>query len=195
MALFDKPDLEKLKRERNYARLIDWAYYTKDPALSRKARELVAADPYDLAQYLYETVEWTKKNSGHSGRRLPRRGISLLRQVSGMAVSIGEPMLAPLADSLRVYGEYGDPELKTKLLYLSVVFDIFMRMGSLSRSTLKALTRDKDPEVSKQAKATLTDLPDEEPEYDEWDEWEDEDAEDDDEDDGEGDVGVRGGDR
>jgi hypothetical protein len=195
MALFDKPDLEKLKRERNYARLIDWANYTKDPALSRKARELVAADPYDLAQYLYETVEWTKKNSGHSGRRLPRRGISLLRQVSGMAVSIGEPMLAPLADSLRVYGEYGDPELKTKLLYLSVVFDIFMRMGSLSRSTLKALTRDKDPEVSKQAKATLTDLPDEEPEYDEWDEWEDEDAEDDDEDDGEGDVGVRGGDR
>lgn len=187
MALFDKPDLEKLKREHNYARLIDWANYSKDPTLSREARRLVASDPYELTEYLYETVQWTRKNSGHGGRRLPRRGMNLIRQVSTMAVSLGEPMLSPLAESLRLYPQYGDPDLKTRLLYYSVVFDVFLRMGALSRDVLKALTREKDPDIVKQAKATLNDLPEDEPEFDDWDDWDDdEDVEDDDEDDEDG---------
>jgi hypothetical protein len=181
MALFDKPDLEKLKSEHKYARLIDWANYTKDPALSREARRVLSADPDGLAEYIYETVYWTRRNSGHSGRRLPRRGMNLIRQASGIAVSIGEPMLAPLAGSLRVYDQFGDPDLKTRLLYYSVVFDILHRMGGIARETLESLKRDKDPDISKQAKATLADLPEEEPEWDEWDDWDD-DADDDDDD-------------
>ena len=195
MALFDKPDLQKLKDQRSYARLIDWANYTKDPAVSREARELVEADPADLAEYIYETVYWTRRNSGHSGRRLPRRGINLIRQASGMAASIGEPMLAPLADSLRVYDQFGDPDIKTRLLYYNVVFDIFLRMGSLARTTLESLTRDKDADIARLAKDTLADLPDDEPEWDEWDDWDDRDEdegyEDEDEDDEEADEKDR----
>jgi hypothetical protein len=173
MALFDKPDLEKLKQEHKYARLIDWANYQKDPAVRRQARQIIEADPAGLAEYLYETVYWTRRNSGHNGRRLPRRGISLIRQATGMAVAVGEPMLEPLAESLRVYAQYGDPDLKTMLLYYSVVFDVLHRMGTVARTTLLSLEREKDPEIKKHARQALKDLPDEEPQWDEWDDWED----------------------
>ena len=178
MALFDKPDLQKLKEQRKYARLIDWANYTKDPALSRAAREVIESDPADLAEYIYETVYWTRRNSGHSGRRLPRRGINLIRQASAMAVAIGEPMLAPLADSLRVYDQFGDADIKTRLLYYNVVFDILLRMGGLARATLERLAREKDADLSKLAADTLKNLPDDEPDWDEWDDWDDEDDDD-----------------
>lgn len=177
MALFEKPDLDKLKQKRNYSRLIDWANYTKDPGVSRRAKQILESDPYGLAEYLYETTEWTKKNSGHSGRRLPRRGVALLRQVSGMSVSIGQPMLRPLAESLSAYSKYGDPDIKTKLLYLAVVFDIFQRMGGIARETVKALTRDADSDVSKLARQCLKDFPEDvdEDEDDQWDDWDDDD--------------------
>ena len=178
------PDLEKLKKlkeQRNYARLIDWANYGKDPVTSRAARALIAEDPYDLAEYLYETTEWTRKNSGHSGRRLPRRGVALLRQVTGMAVVIGEPMLRPLVDSVRAYDKFGDPDIKTKLLYFSVVFDTLTRMGGIARADLEAFTKDKDADISKLARQALKDLPEDVEEEEEWDEWDD-DEEDDDED-------------
>jgi hypothetical protein len=178
MALFDKPDLEKLKREHKYARLIDWADYTKDPALSRQARRVLESDPDGLAEYIYETVYWTRRNSGHSGRRLPRRGMNLIRQASGMAASIGEPMLAPLAGSLRVYDQFGDPDIKTRLLYYSVVFDIFLRMGGVARETLVSLAREKDADIRKQARDTLADLPEVESVWDEWDDWEDDEDDD-----------------
>ena len=187
MALFDKPDLQKLKEQRQYARLIDWANFTKDPAVSRAARELVESDPADLAEYIYETVYWTRRNSGHSGRRLPRRGMNLIRQASDMAVSIGEPILAPLADSVRVYDQFGDPDIKTRLLYYHVVFDILLRMGAPARAALESLTREKDADVRKLAKEALENLPEDEPEWDEWDDWDDdlEDDEDDEADDDE----------
>jgi hypothetical protein len=175
------PDLDKLRKlkdQRNYARLIDWANYTKDPVTSRQAKALIAEDPYDLAEYLYETVQWTRKNSGHSGRRLPRRGINLLRQITGMAVTLGEPMLVPLADSVRAYPEYGDPDIKTKLLYYSVVFDTLTRMGGIARQDLEALSKEKDPDVRKLARQALKDLPDDEEDEEEWDEWDDDDEED-----------------
>jgi hypothetical protein len=178
------PDLEKLKKlkeQRNYARLIDWANYTKDPITSRQARDIIAQDPYDLAEYLYETTEWTKKNSGHSGRRLPRRGVALLRQVTGMAVVIGEPMLRPLADSVRAYDKFGDPDIKTRLLYFSIVFDTLTRMGGIARVDLEALAKEKDADISKLARQALKDLPeDEDDEEDEWDEWDDDDEDEDD---------------
>jgi hypothetical protein len=183
MALFERPDLEKLKRDHQYARLIDWANYTKDSSLSSEARAVLESDPAGLAEYLYETVYWTRRNSGHSGRRLPRRGMALIRQASGMAVSIGEPMLAPLADSLRVYDRYGDSDIKTRMLYYSVVFDILLRMGSIARGTLESLQRENDADLSKQAKATLKDLPEEEAEQDDWDEWDDWDDDEDEDDD------------
>jgi hypothetical protein len=193
MALFEKPDLEKLKSQRNYARLIDWANYTKQPALSSEARRLIESDPYGLAEYLYETVEWTRKNSGHSGRRLPRRGLSLIRQVTTMAATIGEPMLAPLEESLRVYDKYGDPDIKTRLLYYNVVFDIFLRMGAVAGTALESLSRAQDPDVRKLAQSTLADLPEDEPEEDEeWGEWDDE--EDDEVEDEEDDEDAAGGD-
>jgi hypothetical protein len=173
MALFDKPDLEKLKTEHQYARLMDWANYKKDPVTSREAWAIVESDPAGLAEYLYETVYWTRRNSGHSGRRLPRRGQNLIRQASTMAVAIGESMLAPLADSLRVYDEYGDPDIKTRMLYYAVVFDIFLRMGGIARGTLESLQREPDPDLSKQARATLKDLPEDEAEADDWDDWDD----------------------
>jgi hypothetical protein len=181
MALFDKPDLEKLKQDHKYARLIDWANYDKDPALRRQARQIIESDPAGLAEYLYETVYWTRKNSGHNGRRLPRRGMSLIRQATGMAVAVGEPMLEPLADSLRVYPQYGDPDLKTMLLYYSVVFDILHRMGTMARPTLLSLERERDAELKKHARQALKNLPDEEPEWDEWDDWEDDEDDADDE--------------
>ncbi len=183
MALFDKPDLQKLKEQRQYARLIDWANYTKDPAVSREARQLVESDPADLAEYIYETVYWTRRNSGHSGRRLPRRGMNLIRQASDMAVSIGEPIMVPLADSVRVYDQFGDPDIKTRLLYYHVVFDILLRMGAPARAALESLTREKDADVSKLAKEALENLPEDEPEWDEWDDWDDDDLEDDEDED------------
>ena len=179
------PDLEKLKKlkeQRNYARLIDWANYTKDPAASRQARDLIAQDPYALAEYLYETTEWTKKNSGHSGRRLPRRGVALLRQVTGMAVVIGEPMLGPLVDSVRAYDKFGDPDIKTKLLYFSIVFDTLTRMGGIARADLEAFTKDKDADISKLARQALKDLPEDADDEEEWDEWDEDDEGNDDED-------------
>ncbi len=141
---------------------------------------MLESDPDGLAEYLYETVYWTRRNSGHSGRRLPRRGIERCsaRQAAWPS-SIGEPMLAPLAGSLRVYDEYGDPDIKTRLLYYSVVFDILLRMGGVARETLASLAREKDPDISKQAKATLADLPEDAPEWDEWDDWEDDGGDDD----------------
>jgi hypothetical protein len=183
MALFDKPDLQKLKNDHNYARLIDWAHFEKDPALSREARRIIEADPEGLAEYIYETVYWTRRNSGHSGRRLPRRGMNLIRQASSMATSIGEPMLAPLSSSIRAYDQFGDPDLKTRLLYYSVVFDIFLRMGGVARETLQSLAQEEDADVRKEAHDALESLPDEEPEWDEWDDWDDDDQDEDDEDD------------
>ena len=180
------PDLEKLKKlkeQRNYARLIDWANFNKNPATSRAARDLIAQDPADLAEYLYETAEWTRKNSGHSGRRLPRRGVALLRQVTGMAVELGEPMLPPLVASLRAYPAYGDPDIKTRLLYFSLVFDVLTRIGNPAHDDLEALTKDKDPDISKLAKQALKDLPEDEDEDKgaKWDTWDDDDEDDEDE--------------
>ena len=182
------PDLEKLKKlkeQRNYARLIDWANFNKNPATSRAARDLIAQDPADLAEYLYETAEWTRKNSGHSGRRLPRRGVALLRQVTGMAVELGEPMLPPLVASLRAYPAYGDPDLKTRLLYFSLVFDVLTRMGNVARPDLEALAKDEDQDISKLARQALKDIPDEDDEDEDegWDEWDDEDDEEDEDED------------
>ena len=175
MAIFEKPDLKKLKDEHKYARLIDWANYTKDPATSRQAREILASDPYGLTEYLYETAEWTRKNSGHSGRRLPHRGIALLKQVTTMMASVGAPIVTPVCDSIRAYDKYGDPDIKTKLLYYSLAFDVLEHIGGNAREGLEKLAREKDADIKKLARAALENLPED------LDEWDDDDDEDDDE--------------
>ena len=89
----------------------------------------------------------------------------------------------PLADSVRVYDQFGDPDIKTRLLYYHVVFDILLRMGAPARAALESLTREKDADVSKLAKEALENLPEDEPEWDEWDDWDDDDLEDDEDED------------
>jgi hypothetical protein len=49
--------------------------------------------------------------------------------------------------SLRAYGEYGDPDLKTRLLYFSLVFDVLERIGAPAADGLRTLARDSDEEV------------------------------------------------
>ncbi len=161
MALFDPPDLEKLKRDGEYARLIDWANYTKNAAIGKRALAILREDPYGLVYYLYETAAWTQRNSGHKGRRLPRRGIMLLKDASNMLVRIGSPVVPPLVDSLSDYEHYGDPEIKTKLLYLSLVIDVLERMGNKAAVRgLRALAGQADEDVRGPSRDALKRLSD-----------------------------------
>ena len=75
MAIFDKPDFERMLQNADWPRLIHYANYTKDPELSREAMKVATRDPYKLVEYLYETALWTQKNSSSRGKRLPRRGV------------------------------------------------------------------------------------------------------------------------
>ena len=63
MAIFDKPDFEKMLQNADWPRLIHYANYTKDPELSREAMKVATRDPYKLVEYLYETALWTQKNA------------------------------------------------------------------------------------------------------------------------------------
>lgn len=161
MGLFDMPDLEKLKRDGEYARLIDWASYTKNAEVGRQALAILKQDPYGLVYYLYETAAWTQRNSGHKGRRLPRRGILLLKNATNMLVKIGSPVVPPLVDSLSDYEHYGDPEIKTKLLYMSLVIDVLERMGNKAAARgLRTLAGQPDEDVRGPSKDALKRLSD-----------------------------------
>ena len=146
MALFDAPDLEKLKRNGDMARLIDWANYTKNREVARKALALLKRDPNGLVEYLYDTAVWTQQNAQQHGRRLPRRGVAMLKDATGILVRIRGPVISPLVASLRAYEEYGDPDLKTRLLYFSLVFDVLERIGEPAAGGLRDLVRESDEE-------------------------------------------------
>ena len=147
MALFDPPDLEKLKRNGDMARLIDWANYTKNPEVARKALALLKRDPNGLVEYLYDTALWTQQNAQQHGRRLPRRGISMLKDATGILVRLRAPVITPLVVSLLAYDEYGDPDLKTRLLYFSLVIDVLERIGEPAADGLRKLARESDEDV------------------------------------------------
>ena len=147
MALFDPPDLEKLKRNGDMARLIDWANYTKNPEVARKALALLKRDPNGLVEYLYVTALWTQQNAQQHGRRLPRRGISMLKDATGILVRLRGPVITPLVVSLLAYDQYGDPDLKTRLLYFSLVIDILERIGEPAADGLRKLARESDEDV------------------------------------------------
>src|SRR5664279_4890997 len=156
MGLFDVPDLEKLKRDGEYARLIDWANYTKRSDIGKQALAILKQDPYGLVYYLYQTAAWTQRNAGHKGRRLPRRGITLLKDATNMLVKIGSPVVPPLVDSLSDYEHYGDPEIKMKLLYMSLVIDVLARMGNkASIRGLRTLADLPDKDIREPAKDAL----------------------------------------
>ena len=74
MGIFDKPDFEQLLKDDDWPRLVHYANYVKEPALSAEATTIVSREVPRLVQYLYETALWTQKNSGNRGRRLPKRG-------------------------------------------------------------------------------------------------------------------------
>jgi hypothetical protein len=146
MALFDPPDLEKLKRNGDMARLIDWANYTKNPEVAGKALALLKRDPNSLVEYLYDTTVWTQQNAQQHGRRLPRRGVSMLKDATGILVRIRGRVIPPLVASVRDYEQYGDPDLKVRLLYFSLVFDVLERIGEPASDGLRDLARRSDEE-------------------------------------------------
>jgi hypothetical protein len=155
MALFDPPDLEKLKRNGDMARLIDWAHYTKNPEVARKALALLKRDPNGLVEYLYDTAVWTQQNAQQHGRRLPRRGISMLKDATGILVRLRGPVITPLVVSLLAYDQYGDPDPKTSLLYFNLVVDVLERIGEPAADGLRKLVRESDEDVRDMAAEAL----------------------------------------
>jgi hypothetical protein len=155
LALFDPPDLEKLKRNGEMARLVDWANYTKDPAISRKALTLLKRDPNVLVEYLYDTAVWAQQNAAQHGLRLPRRGIKMLKDATGVLVRIRGPVITPLVVSLVAYDDYGDPDPRVHLLFCSLVIDVLERIGTPAADGLRTLARDSNDVVREAAEEAL----------------------------------------
>ena len=63
--------------------------------------------------------------------------------------------LRPLADSVRVYGRYGDPDEGVRFLYLALVFDVLQKIGRPAGDELRDLARSKEPDVRKHAREAL----------------------------------------
>ena len=117
-------------------------------------------DVYRLVEYLYESAVWTQQNSGHRGRRLPRRGIRQINDAVALLRRIGTKAVTPLVESVRVYDKYGDPDDDLRTLYFTIVFDTLEKMGVRAAEGLRDLARMSDKTISVPARAALGHLVD-----------------------------------
>jgi hypothetical protein len=123
LGIFDKPDFEQLLKDNDWPRLVHYANYVKDPALSAEATKVASRDVTRIVEYLYETALWTQKNSSSHGRRLPRRGIRQIGDATTLLRRLGSRSVTPLVESVRLYDSYGDPDDRIRVLYFAIVFD------------------------------------------------------------------------
>ncbi|MFA4965949.1 MAG: hypothetical protein WC709_10015 [Thermoleophilia bacterium] len=155
MGIFDPPDIEKLRREADWPRLIHWSLYDKDPASSRAARAVLKADPYPVVEYLYETALWAQEHSIGRRKRLPKRSVMLLSEANRALTRVGSPAVAPLLEAVRLYDDYGDPDEHVRFLMLALVFDILEKIGRPAAGTLRELAAAPEGDVRKLAREAL----------------------------------------
>ena len=160
MAIFDKPDFDKMLQNADWPRLIHYANYTKDPEMSREATKVAARDPYRLVEYLYETALWTQKNASSRGRRLPRRGVRQINEATVLLRRLGSKAVTPLVDSVSAYDRYGDPDDRVRVLYGAIVLDVLEKIGAKSAAGLRELAGVKDETISALARDSLQRLVD-----------------------------------
>ena len=155
MAIFDKPDFEKMLQNEDWPMLVHYANYTKDQELRREATKVAGRDPYLLVQYLYETAQWTRQNTSMHGKRLPRRGIRQIDDAVALLHRLGSRAATPLASSVHLYGQYGDPDEEVRTLYFTIVFSILEKMGAKAADELRDLARADDEAIRAPARETL----------------------------------------
>jgi hypothetical protein len=156
MGFFGKPDIEKMRRDGDIAGLVHWADFRRDRDLSRAAVTALRQNVYGVVEHLYETAAWAQ---AHGGRRsLSPRGVYLLRETATALTKIGARAVTPLADSVRVYDSYGDPDADVRYLYLVVACEVLERIGRPARDELRALAKSPDRDVRTLAKGALASL-------------------------------------
>jgi hypothetical protein len=74
MRFFGKPDIEKMRREKDIAGLVHWADFRKDMEVSRAAVAALPENAFAAVEYLYETAARADKRRGSSRRGLMPRG-------------------------------------------------------------------------------------------------------------------------
>lgn len=153
-----KPDFEHML-ETNMPLLVHHAIAAKEPASRREAIKIVSRDMLKLVQYLYETVVWAHENS-YRADKLPKVAVRRLDDASLLFRQLGAKAIDPLATSLRVYDEYGDPDEAVSILYFVVVLDILEKMGAPAVNRLCELTHATDTKLSQMAQEALGRLAD-----------------------------------
>jgi hypothetical protein len=160
VGIFDKPDFDRMLRSGDWPQLVHYANYVKDPELSAEAMKVAGRDVNRLIEYLYDTAVWTQQNSSKHGLRLPRRGIRQIDDAALLLRRIGAPSVIPLAQSVRVYENYGDPDEKIRALYFVIVFDLLERMGAKAAVGLRELAAVDEEAISVPARDVLQRLVD-----------------------------------
>jgi hypothetical protein len=158
VGLLDRPDFERLRRDKDFPRLIHWAIYDKDPDSSRAALAALRQDVYAVVEYLYETAASAQANSVGRRKRLPTRSVSRLHEAVRGLTKIGAPAVRPLVDSVLVYGQYGDPDENARFLYLALVYDVLEKIGRPAVAGLRELAESRDKDLSRPAREALLKL-------------------------------------
>ncbi len=155
MRFFGKPDIEKMRRDRDIAGLVHWADFRRDKSVSRAAVRGLRENVLELVEYLYETAE-TAHTRRAPGRRGPSpRAVYLLNETVKALVKVGPAAVAPLADSVRVYDDYGDPDASLRFLYLALVFEAFEKIGRPAAGEVRSFAHDADSDVRQLARQVL----------------------------------------
>jgi hypothetical protein len=158
MGFFSKPDIEKMRRDRDIAGLVHWVGFRRDESVSRAALAGLRENVYGVVEYLYQTAAKAHATRG-PGRRGPSpRSVLMLNEAVAALVKMRGQVVAPLADSVRVYHRYGDPDEGVRFLYLALVFDVLQKIGRPAADELRDLARSKEADVRKDAREALRKL-------------------------------------
>jgi hypothetical protein len=182
MGIFDPPDFERMRRERDMPRLINWALHDKARESSRAALATLREDVPSLVEYLYETAVWAQAHSIGRRERLPSRSVKLLNEAVQVLTRLGNRAVPPLVAAVRVYDDYGDPSEHARVLFFMLVFEVLEKIGGPAVTGLQQLARDSHKDVAAQARQALSRLDargllEDEDEDDDLDEDDDEDEE------------------
>jgi hypothetical protein len=155
MGFLGKPDIEKMRRDKDIAGLVHWVNFRRDQSVSRAALAGLREDVNAVVEHLYETAARAHARRGPGRRGLSPRGVYLLNETVAALVKIGRRAVAPLADSVRVYDDYADPDEGLRFLYLALVFDVLQRIGRPAANEVRALAESSDNDISKLARQVL----------------------------------------
>ena len=158
MKLFGKPDIERMRRDGDIAGLVHWADFRRDQSLSRAAVAALRENVYAVVERLFDTAVWAHAHRGPGRRGLSPSGVHRLNEITVALRKIGPPAVAPLADSVRLYGDYGDPDEHMRFLYFALVFDVLQKIGRPAANELRDLAEGADPDVREHAQEALSKL-------------------------------------